>query len=134
MAKRRSDTPPALSDSEWKVMRALWARHPATARELLAALTTETGWAYTTLRTLLARLVEKGAVSESKEDGTNVYEPLLREDHARSTAVRSLLERAFDGGFGSLVHFMLENEELSSRDRTELERMLSESKKKGSRS
>mgnify|MGYP002390148889 CR=1 FL=1 len=68
MAKRRSDTPPALSDAEWKVMRALWARHPATARELLDALAADTGWAYTTLRTLLARLVEKGAVSESKEE------------------------------------------------------------------
>ncbi len=134
MAKRRSDTPPALSDAEWKVMRALWARHPATARELLDALAADTGWAYTTLRTLLARLVEKGAVSESKEDGTSVYEPLLREEKARASAVRGLLERAFDGGFGSLVHFMLENEELSSRDRAELERMLAESKKKGSRS
>ncbi|MBI5364200.1 MAG: BlaI/MecI/CopY family transcriptional regulator [Planctomycetes bacterium] len=133
MARKTPDDP-ALSAAEWKVMRALWRSHPATARELLDALTEETSWAYTTLRTLLARLVEKGAVAEEKDAGTSVYRPLLREERARSSAVRGLLERAFDGGFGSLVHFMLESEELSTRDRAELERLIAASKKKGSRS
>lgn len=131
---RKSKDESSLSDAEWKVMRALWRKHPATARELLALLAAETGWAYTTLRTLLARLVEKGAVAEEKDAGTSVYRPILREARARSSAVRGLLERAFDGGFGSLVHFMLENEQLSTRDRAELERMLDETKKRGARS
>lgn len=132
MARRTPDTP-ALSDAEWKVMRALWRRHPATARGLLGELAAETGWAYTTLRTLLARLVEKGAVAEAKQDGASVYRPLLAEQRARSSAVRGLLDRVFDGGFGSLVHFMLESEELSERDRAELERLIAESRKTSSR-
>ena len=52
-----------LNDSEWKVMQALWGRHPATARDVLEQVERETAWAYTTVKTLLARLVEKGADS-----------------------------------------------------------------------
>lgn len=122
---------PALSDAEWKVMRALWQRHPATARELLRVLGRDTGWAYTTLKTLLTRLVDKQAVSEEKRDGASVYEPLLAEGAARGSAVRSLLERAFDGGFGSLVHFMIENEELSANERDELTRLIADARKRG---
>lgn len=129
---RRKDLP-ALSDAEWKVMRALWQRHPATARELLAVLGRDTGWAYTTLKTLLSRLVEKDAVSETKRDGASVYQPLLAEGAARGNAVRNLLERAFDGGFGSLVHFMIENEELSANERDELTRLIADARKRGSR-
>lgn len=129
----RKKTTPALSDAEWKVMRALWRRHPATARELLGLLRDDTGWAYTTLKTLLTRLVEKDAVREEKRDGANVYEPLLAERAARRGAVRSLLERAFDGGFGSLVHFMLEGEELSARERAELTRLVGDARKRGGR-
>lgn len=124
---------PALSDAEWKVMRALWQRHPATARELLELVRAETGWAYTTLRTLLARLVEKHAVREEKRDGASVYEPLLEERTARRGAVRNLLERAFDGGFGSLVHFMLDGEELSEREREELARLVGGARKRGAK-
>ena len=47
------------SDAEWKVLNALWRRHPTSARELLTALRGE-GWAYTTLKTMLARMQEKG--------------------------------------------------------------------------
>lgn len=131
---RKSKSDPALSDAEWKVMRALWRRSPATAREILDVLAEDTGWAYTTLRTLLARLVEKGAVLERKDQGTSVYQAILREERARSSAVKALLSRAFDGGFGSLVHFMMENEELSTRDRARLQELLNESKRKGERS
>lgn len=130
---RKPDDTPALSDAEWKVMRALWRRHPTTARALLGDLHEETGWAYTTLKTLLARLCEKGAVTEEKDGVTSVFRPLLREDRARESAVRGLLDRVFDGGFGALVHFMLENEQLSARDRAELERVIAASKKKGRR-
>ena len=128
----------SLSDAEWKVMRALWEKQPATARALLETVSGETQWAYTTIKTVLARLVEKGAVQEEKEGATSVYRSLLAEQDARKSAVRGLLARAFDGGFGSLVHFMLENEELDARDRAELARLVAESeraapKRKGGR-
>lgn len=129
MARKKGKEAIALSDAEWKVMRALWSAHPATARHLLAALAKDTGWAYTTLKTMLTRLVEKGAIAEDKRGAASVYRPLVREEDARGSAVKGLLERAFDGGFGSLVHFMLANEQLSARDKAELARLVAEAEK-----
>jgi BlaI family penicillinase repressor len=119
-----------LSEAEWKVMRCLWRKHPASARELLETLHAETRWAYTTLKTVLARLVEKGAVTEKKRANTSWYEPVIDEADARRSAVRSLLDRAFDGAFGSLVHFMLDAESLSNKDKQALAKMIDDAERK----
>ena len=113
-----------LSDSEWAVMHVLWSNSPATVREVHESVKEETDWAYSTVKTILARLAEKGAVSARKRANTSLYEPRLTQQDARRSAVRSLLDRAFNGTFGSLVHHILDDEKLSSRDRAELREML----------
>ena len=118
-----------LSEAEWKVMRSLWRRHPASARDVLEDLGAETRWAYTTVKTVLARLEAKGAVAVEMRANTSWYEPLVRESDARSRALRSLVDRAFDGAFGSLVHFLIDAEHLSKKDRAELERILADAEK-----
>ena len=114
---------PELSDAEWKVIRALWARHPASVRDVLEALHGETGWAYTTVKTLLARLVAKGAAAVRLRANTSLYDPLITEAEARRTEVRLLIDRAF-GGAVPLLRFMLAEEKLSAKDRAELRSML----------
>ncbi len=113
-----------LSEAEWKVMRILWDRHPATAREVLEDLEAETGWAYTTTKTILARLADKEAVSVEMRGNTSLYRPLVTRDLARKSAVRSLVDRAFDGTLGSLLHHLIDEEKLSTRDRAKLREML----------
>jgi BlaI family penicillinase repressor len=115
-----------LSDAEWTVMRAVWNRAPASARDVLDEVGEETGWAYTTVKTLLSRLVEKGALSEGRQANVNIYEPRVTRDEARGSALRSLLDRAFDGTFGSLFQHLIKEERLSARDVRALERMLHE--------
>jgi BlaI family transcriptional regulator, penicillinase repressor len=115
-----------LSDAEWTVMRAVWNRAPASARDVLDEVGEETGWAYTTVKTLLARLVEKGALSEGRQANVNIYEPRITRNEARGSALRSLLDRAFDGTFGSLFQHLIKEERLSARDVRTLERMLHE--------
>jgi BlaI family penicillinase repressor len=66
-----------LSEAEWQIMNALWKRSPATARDLIEYLPKDTNWAYTTIKTMLSRLLSKHAVSERKRGNTSVYEPLL---------------------------------------------------------
>jgi BlaI family transcriptional regulator, penicillinase repressor len=115
-----------LNDSEWTVMQAVWESSPANARDVLERVHAETDWAYTTVKTLLARLVEKGALHEEKLGKTSVYEPLVTRESARKAAVRSLLDKAFDGTFGSLVQHMAASEKLSKKEREKLARMLAE--------
>jgi BlaI family penicillinase repressor len=126
MARRKDESVPDLSEAEWKVMRCLWRRSPATARDVLDGLRGETRWAYTTVKTLLARLEAKGAVSAEMRGNTSWYAPRVAQGDARRHAVRSLVERAFDGAFGSLVHHLADPKSLSKREREELRRALDE--------
>ena len=110
----------ALTDAEWKVMRCLWDKSPATARELCDRL--ETGWAYTTVKTFLDRLVEKGAVRARRRGQKDVYTPAWKEADARRAAVRALAAKAFDGAVGPMVHFLVGK--LSAKEREEVRRLL----------
>ena len=121
-----------LTQAEWQIMNALWEKHPATARDIMNRLPGDVKWAYTTLKTMLSRLVEKEAVSEQKQSNTSVYEPLVSQRKARLSAFRLLLDQSFDGAMGPLMHFMLEEQNLNAKQKKELIEILqNESEKTG---
>ncbi len=113
-----------LTEAEWQVMNALWAKHPATAREVMDRLPPDVTWAYTTLKTMLARLADKHAVSEIKQGNTSVYDPLVSQSKARLNAFRSLLDQAFDGAMGPLVHFLVEEQQLTAKETEDMVKVL----------
>ena len=115
-----------FSDAEWKAMNVVWERHPATVRDVLESLESDTGWAYSTVKTVLGRLAEKGALAATKRANTTLFEPLVTRDQARRSALRALLDRAFDGTFGGLVHHLLDAEKLTRTERDELRALLDE--------
>jgi predicted transcriptional regulator len=89
-------------------------------------------WAYTTIKTMLTRLAEKDAVSEVKQGNTSVYEPMVSQQKARLSALGSLLDQAFDGAVGPLVHFLAEEKQLTAKEKKELRKILeSEAEDKG---
>ncbi len=113
-----------LSDSEWQVMNALWRKHPATAREIEQNLPENTKWAYTTIKTLLARLVSKKAVAESKNGNTSVYEPLLEKKQARKSAFRTMINQVFEGALEPMLGLVAEEKKLSEQQRRLLKELL----------
>ena len=123
-----------LTEAEWTIMNALWRGYPATARQIAERLPAGVKWAYTTIKTMLTRLVEKNALTESKRGNTSLYEPLVSKQKARLNAIKTLADQAFDGAFGPLMHFLLEEEKLSAKQRKELMSILKNStKQKGDR-
>lgn len=115
-----------LTESEWQIMNALWQGHPATARELAGRLPDDVSWAHTTIKTLLSRLVAKGAVREAKRGNASVYEPLVSQDAARRTSLRTLLDQAFDGAIEPFLSFLTREKSLTPRQRRQLARVLAE--------
>jgi BlaI family penicillinase repressor len=109
-----------LTKAEWQIMNVLWQQHPATAREIAGRLPAGVNWAYTTIKTMLSRLAEKQAVRESKNGNASIYEPALSRQTARRSALTALANQAFDGAFGPLMHFVLEDQKLTSAQRREL--------------
>ena len=121
-----------LTQAEWQIMNALWEKHPATARQIMDRLPGDVKWAYTTLKTMLSRLVEKDAVSEEKQANTSIYEPLVSQRKARLSAFRLLLDQSFNGAMGPLMHFLLEEQKLNTKQKKELIEILqNESEKSG---
>ncbi len=110
-------------------MQVVWAESPASARDVLERLEDETGWAYTTVKTIMSRLAEKGILSVRLRANTSLYEPLVDRDDAQRTAVEGLLERAFGGTLGPLVNFLVEDETLSKGDRKKLRAILEDESK-----
>lgn len=121
-----------LSDAEWKVMRAVWQSPGCTVRDVLAALEGGPEWSYSTVKTLLARLEEKGAVAVDRAEASSRYRPLVAERDAKKSALRGFLERTFDGTLGALVHHLVAEEKLSPAELAELKALLdAESEKSG---
>ena len=58
---------PRIADSEWRVMQVLWERGPQTANDVVSALSGEVNWKPRTVKTLISRLVAKGAVKVTEE-------------------------------------------------------------------
>jgi BlaI family penicillinase repressor len=113
-----------LSEAEWRLMHCLWRRSPLSARDVHGEVEKGTGWAYTTVKTMLDRLVEKRALRTRMQGNRALYAPAFAKEKARSTALRALVERAFGGTFRGLVEHMVDDEELSARERAELATLL----------
>ena len=109
-----------LTEAEWQIMNALWEKWPATARQVADRLGDDVNWAYTTIKTMLTRLAEKKAVKETKKGYVGLYEPILTRQNAQRKALTSLVNQAFDGAFGPLMHFLLEDQKLSDTQKEEL--------------
>jgi BlaI family penicillinase repressor len=118
-----------LTEPEWLVMNALWDEHPASVKDIVGQLSGKASWAYTTVKTMLDRLTEKKAVRKKKQGITGFYEPILTRRQARSAALRTVLDHAFDGAFGPMMHFLVEDQKLSSKQRRELIAMLETARK-----
>ncbi len=115
-----------LSDAEWQIMNALWKKHPATARELMEEIPPDNNWAYTTVKTMLTRLISKNAVSEYKRGNTSVYEPLVSQQKARTGALKSLVDKVLGGKLEPVMHYLVEERKLSEKERRKLIRLLEE--------
>ena len=123
-----------LTEAEWQIMNALWQDHPATARDIADRLPAGVSWAYTTIKTMLTRLVDKQAVSEAKQGKASVYRPLLSQKKARLGAFKSLVDQAFGGAMGPLVHCLVEEKNLTTKQQKQLLNLLAEDRDKGGQS
>lgn len=123
-------TPPPIkiSDSEWLVMQVLWAKSPQLAQEIIEQLTPSTGWNHRTVKTLLARLVRKGALRYDKADRSYLYHAAIDQKTCVHAETRSFLDRFHGGTIKPLLAAFIENEKLSAEDIEELKAILEKRK------
>ncbi len=115
-----------ISDAEWAVLRALWARREAVAADIVAALQETTTWKPTTIKTLLSRLVKKRVVGFRPGLSGHVYFPLKMEAECAAVERRSFLQKVYRGDSRSMLTAFLTEEHLTPEDVEALRQLLDE--------
>jgi BlaI family penicillinase repressor len=115
---------PQISDAEWVVMKVVWEKASATANHVVEALEKQIHWKPKTVHTLLARLVQKGALAVDKSEREYVFRPTVESKDCLRAASRSFLSRFFDGDVAPFLACFMESERLSLAEIEELKRIL----------
>lgn len=115
---------PKISAAEWELMRILWARAPRAASEVIEEVRGHQSWSPKTVRTLLARLVAKGALGYTKEGRVHLYRPLVSEAQCVREESRSFLERVFGGTLQPMLAHFVESHDLTPQQIEELREIL----------
>ncbi len=114
-----------ISEAEAVVMEVLWQRSPLSADEVIAALAGR-DWADPTIKTLLNRLLGKGAISAERDGRRYLYAPLLQRQAWLAGQSDEFIDRLFDGRVAPLVAHFSQRGQLSADDIAELRRLVQE--------
>jgi len=115
---------PRISESEWVVMKVLWQKHPQTAGEVIQALEGKASWGPATIKTLLNRLVGKGALGFEKQGREYLYHPKVEEKECVRAESASFLDRVFGGALAPMLASFLEEESISPAELERLKKVL----------
>lgn len=115
---------PKIADSEWRVMQVLWERGPQTANDVVNALSSEVKWKPRTIKTLIGRLVKKGAIKVADEGYRYRYSAAVAESACVRSETKSFVRRVYKGTMTPVLAAFLEDADLSADEIDELQEIL----------
>jgi BlaI family penicillinase repressor len=115
-----------ITDAEWDVLSIAWKKEPVAASEIVEAVAKQRKWSLATVRTLLTRLVNKGALRAEKEGRRFLYWPIVSMEACIRQESRSFIDRVFGGAPSSIILDLVKETELTKEDIKELRRILKE--------
>ncbi len=121
-----------ILDSEWSIMRVVWKLEVCAAPTVQEELQEERGWAYTTIKTMMDRMVKKGLLKSQRMRNLYLYSAAVTQVQARRNEIMRAVKRAFDGTLTPMMQFLIENDELTENEYQQLEEMIKRrNRKKG---
>jgi BlaI family penicillinase repressor len=127
------DHPPGLSPAEWEVMKVFWDHGALAARDVFARLPSGHDWAYKTVKTLLSRLVAKGALSYEQVGNSYLYRPAVNRQKMTRAEVRSVFRRLMSEASSPVLAQFIEEADLTDDEIRRLKRQLDEKRQRPSR-
>ncbi len=121
--------PVKISEAEWEVRNVVCPNPPVPASEVVGQLSEKKSWAPRTIRTLLDRLVKKGALRVDLEGKRYLYQPKVTMQDCVRDASRSFVERVFGGAPASMLIHLIQQTELTPEEIKELKSILSQKEK-----
>lgn len=121
---------PDLSQGEWEILKVVWGKQPCTAPDVQEALAERMGWSYSTVRTMMDRLVKKGVLRAEKVRNLTLFRASLGKEQARKREFLQFLKRAFDGALAPMVELLLDHPDLTREELERIERLVERKKMK----
>lgn len=119
---RKAETPSAveLTEGEWDIMKVIWDKEPCAAGTVQESLAEDRNWAYSTVKTTMDRMVEKGFLEIEKIRNLQLFKSRISKVDAKRGEFRRMLKRAFDGALTPMMQFLIEHEGLSREEASQL--------------
>ena len=118
-----------ISEAELDIMAVLWAEAPLSATDIAARAPARRAWSATTVKTMLSRLVDKGALATTSQGRRFLYRPLIERDRLAQAQAGRLVDRLFGGRVSPLVAHLAERRDIEPEDLAALERLIKDLRK-----
>ncbi len=120
MAKKKYD----LTEGEWAIIQAVWDSQPCAAPTVQESLQSKKAWTYSTVKTMMDRMVAKGLLKTERIRNLILYRAAVTRKEAQNSELIRAAKRAFDGAFTPMMQFLLDSNKLSKDQLAELEAMI----------
>ena len=114
----------ALTEAEWQVMRVVWEHQPCAAPAVQEELQAVRDWSYSTVKTMMDRMVEKGLLKTEKIRNLFLYRSTITRSQAQKGEIMRTVKRAFDGALTPMMQFMLDSSDFTTDQLGELEELI----------
>ena len=109
-----------LTEFEWEIMKIIWEKEPCAAGTVQEELGSSKNKAYSTVKTTMDRMVEKGILQIEKIRNVQLFKSCVSEVEAKRGEFQKMLKRAFDGALTPMMQFLFEHEGISKEEASAL--------------
>jgi len=127
MAKKNYE----LTEGEWAIIQAVWDNEPCAAPTVQEELEARKNWTYSTVKTMMDRMVTKGLLKTERIRNLILYRSVITKIQAQKSEIMRTVKRAFNGALTPMMQFLLDNHNLSQKQLNELERLIKKKRIKG---
>lgn len=127
MAKKNYE----LTEGEWAIIQAVWENEPCAAPTVQEELEARKNWTYSTVKTMMDRMVTKGLLKTERIRNLILYRSAITRIQAQRAEIMRAVKRAFDGALTPMMQFLLDNHKLSQKQLSELEKLIKKKRIKG---
>ena len=120
-----------LTEGEWAIIEAVWSNEPCAAPTVQEELEGRKGWSYSTVKTMMDRMVGKGLLRTERIRNLILYRSAVTRKDAQRSEIMRAVKRAFDGALTPMMQFLLDDNNLSPEQLRELEAMIKSKSRKG---
>lgn len=120
---------PKIAESEWRIMQVLWENGPQTANDVVESLSGKVKWKPRTIKTLISRLVKKGAVNVTEEGYRYRYSAAVEESACVHSETRSFVRRVYQGAMKPALAAFIEDADLSDKEIDDIQKILHQKRK-----